>query len=152
MHAPSQLAVKLITDLDDLVDLMRRGLTVAKPWQRRLAVDLAELDRLMQVLRLTVSLERPDQEILAAATELSIACRRAVSSQSGTRADHTTRAALALVADLAHTAQIEITRNGRLEGRCLPEERERDRQHPKHETCGHPLARRDGSLRRQRGE
>lgn len=93
--------VKWIGDLDDLVRLLTKGLSGAKPWQLRLARHLAEADRLMQVLRLLVAMERAHTEIVVAATKLQLVCRRARHSLDGTRADRTTLAAVQLGADLA---------------------------------------------------
>lgn len=100
---------KFITDADELVTLLRRSIPAAKPWQRTLLADLAELDRLTQVLRLTISLGREDSEVLCAAAELHEACRRAGAAQAGSRIDHTTLAALKLVFELTRTVQSEIS-------------------------------------------
>lgn len=48
---------KSIGDLDDLLKLMRRTVPRAKPWQRQLAAHLAEIEQLIDVLRLTVAME-----------------------------------------------------------------------------------------------
>jgi len=92
---------KAIGDLDELVRLFANGLSRSKPWQVHLAVHIAEADRLMQVLRLTVALDRPKAEIVEAATDLQMACRRARLSLAGTRADRTAVAALQLATELA---------------------------------------------------
>lgn len=93
--------VKWIGDLDDLVRLIAKGLSGAKPWQLRLARHLAEADRLMQVLLLLVAMERAQAEIVEAAVDLQLECRRARNSLDGTRADRTTVAAMQLCAHLA---------------------------------------------------
>lgn len=99
---PEMVAVvKGIGDLDNLVRLLTKGLSGAKPWQLRLALHFAEADRLMQVLRLSVAMERAHAEIVVAATELQLVCRRARHSLDGTRADRTTLAAVQLGSDLA---------------------------------------------------
>lgn len=92
---------KSIGDLDDLIKLLSKGLSRAKPWQQRLAAQLSEMDRLLQVLRLTIALERSDAEILAAARDLRAACRQTSSTASTTRADQVTKASLRLAADLS---------------------------------------------------
>ena len=101
-EAPPALVTvaKGMGDLDDLVRLLAKGLSRAKPWQLHLAAHLAEADRLMQVLRLTVALDRPNAEIVEAAVDLQLACRRARHSLAGTRADRTTVAAMQLSTDL----------------------------------------------------
>lgn len=92
---------KSIGDLDDLIKLLSNGLSHAKPWQQRLTVQLSEMDRLLQVLRLTIALERSDAEILAATTDLRAACRQTSNLASTTRADQVTKASLRLAADLS---------------------------------------------------
>ncbi len=101
--APPVLAAvaKGIGDLDDLVRLLAKGLSRSKPWQRHLAAQLTEADRLMQVLRLTIALDRPQAEIVEAGVDLQLVCQRARRSLVGTRADQTTVAAIQLGADLA---------------------------------------------------
>lgn len=101
---------KAITDLDDLVRLTLGGLSRAKPWQRKLADALADVDRLMQVLRMTISMARNDSEILAAADDLAASCRRAVGVVTGSRADLVTLTSLRLATDLAERIQAELRR------------------------------------------
>lgn len=92
---------KSVGDLDDLIKLVSKGLSRAKPWQQWLAAQLIEMDRLLQVLRLTIALEHSDAEILAAARDLRAACRQTSNSTSTTRADQVTKASLRLAADLS---------------------------------------------------
>lgn len=93
---------KSIGDLDDLIKLLSKGLlSRAKPWQQRLAAQLSEADRQLQVLRLTIVLERSDAEILAAAADLRAACQQMSTSASTTRADQVTKASLRLAACLS---------------------------------------------------
>lgn len=101
---------KAITDLDDLVRLTLGGLSRAKPWQRKLADALADVDCVMQVLRMTISMERNDSEILAAADALAASCRRAVGVVTGSRADLVTLTSLRLATDLAERFQAELRR------------------------------------------
>lgn len=68
---------------------------------------LAEIDRLLQILRMTVALKRADDEIRRAAESLYLECRGVGLAVSGTRSDRATKAAVRLVADLA--ARIRIT-------------------------------------------
>lgn len=98
---PRLVAVaKTIKDMDDLARLMLTGLTRAKPWQRPLAVRLAEVDRLLQVLRLTIAMEKADAEIAVAALGVASACRRTAASLAGSRADFPALQAVALISDL----------------------------------------------------
>lgn len=48
---------KWIGDLDNLVRLLAKGLSGAKPWQLQFAAQVAEIERLMQVFRLLIALE-----------------------------------------------------------------------------------------------
>lgn len=91
---------KTINDLDDLVRLILKGLTRAKPWQRQLAARLEDVDRLLQVLRLTIALDKPDVQIVAAAEDVAGACRRTAASLAGSRTDYPSMQAAALVSDL----------------------------------------------------
>lgn len=101
---------KAITDLDDLVRLTLGGLSRAKPWQRKLADALADVDRLMQVLRMTIAMECAEREILAAADALAVSCRRAAGVVAGSRADLLTLTALRLATDFAERIQAELRR------------------------------------------
>ena len=92
---------KAILDLTDLLALISKGISRAKPWERQLASELVEVDRRLQVLRMTIVMERDDNEILAAAERLRLGCRDASMSLRGSRAGATTQAALRLAADLA---------------------------------------------------
>lgn len=91
---------KAIGDLDDLVGLINRALPRAKPWQRQLSSHLADVDRTIQILRMTVAMERSDTEILEAARTVEASCRRAELAISATRADLTTKASVRLALQL----------------------------------------------------
>ena len=99
---------KALGDLDDLVRLLGKGLSRVKPWQRHLATQLGELDRLLQVLRMTVVIERPDSEIGVAADALCIACRKTGATIAGSRCDLDTQAAVRLIVDLASGVREEL--------------------------------------------
>ncbi len=100
---------KTINDLDDLVRLILKGLTRTKPWQRQLAARLEDVDRLLQVLRLTIALDKPDVEIVAAAGDVAVACRRTAASLAGSRADYPSLQAVALVSDLGEKLRAAFT-------------------------------------------
>jgi len=74
---------KFIQDLQDLVALLLRGLSRAKPWQRQLAAHLGDIEKQVDVLRLTVAMERHDSEILAAADHLAGICRLSAAALAG---------------------------------------------------------------------
>ena len=102
-HPTLEGVAKLIKDLEQLVTLLLQGLSRAKAWQRQLAAHLADLDTQLQVLRLTVTLERQVDEILVAALHVAGSCRLAAAALTGSRADPTTRAAVHLIVDLANS-------------------------------------------------
>lgn len=91
---------KTIADLDDLARVMRTSLKGNGTWQRQLDARLADVERLMQILRMTIAMERPDQEIAAAAQAVAAACRQAAASLMGSRADRTSLQAVALLRNL----------------------------------------------------
>lgn len=102
-----EAAAKAIRDLDELVALLLRGLSRAKPWQRELAAQAAIVEQRLQVLRMTVVMERDADEIRAAGEALRSACRRATLTINGSRVDTTAKASARLFAALAnriHTA------------------------------------------------
>ena len=98
---------KAIGDLDDLVRLLVKGLSPAKTWQRGLSIRLGRIDGLLQVLRMTIVLERSNAEVISAADVLYGECSGLGIALVGSRADRTTKAAVNLVARLA--AQIRDT-------------------------------------------
>lgn len=112
---PSVLAslAKLIRDLQELVTLLKSGLSRAKPWQRQLAGHLVEVDQHLQVLRLTVAMERHDAEIVDAAERVTSACRLTAAALAGSRVDPTTRTAVHLIVDLASRIHASL---GQLQG------------------------------------
>lgn len=74
---PKLIAVaETINDLDDLVRLILMGPTRTISRQRQLAARLGDVDRLMQVLRLTIVLEKADARIVAAAEDPAGSCRQ----------------------------------------------------------------------------
>jgi len=108
--APASLAAlaKSLADLDELVALVGRGHPRAKPWQRLLGNQLFEIDRALQVLRMTMVMERADAEILAAAEVLCAECRKARTAIASSRSDLTTKAAVRLIVDLASKVRYDL--------------------------------------------
>ncbi len=101
---------KAMGDMDDLVRLLGKGLSRAKPWQRQLVSQLSELDRRLQVLRMTIVIERTDSDILDAAEDLCVTCRKTSAAIVGSRCDLDTKAAVRLVTDLAAGVRDELRR------------------------------------------
>jgi hypothetical protein len=95
-------ACKAIKDLDLLVRALLTSLPAAKPWQRQLRAHLGEADRLMQVLRLTIAMDRGAQEIARAAEDLLAALRAANAYAGAGRTDQGTKTAVQLGFGLAN--------------------------------------------------
>jgi hypothetical protein len=76
------------------------SLPASKPWQRQLRLYLADVDRLTQILRLTVSLNRASTEVSDATQKLRVALRIAQRYVSTGRADAGTKAAILLACEL----------------------------------------------------
>ena len=91
---------KAITDLDELVQAVLLALPPSKPWQRQLLIHLKEIDRLTQVLRMTVSMGRAPSEISDSAQHLRVALRVAQRYVGTGRADSGTKAAILLACEL----------------------------------------------------
>lgn len=85
------------------------ALPPSKPWQRRLLQQLAEADRLVQVLRLTVAMDRAQVEVAEAAGQLAAVLRAADRHVAVGRADLGTKAAVRLATDLAQRIVVAIS-------------------------------------------
>lgn len=92
---------KVIKDLTGLVQALQSALPPSKPWQRQLRIQLAEVDRQLQVVRMTIAMERCGQEFAAAADQLVLALRSANQYGASGRADAATRAAVQLALRMA---------------------------------------------------
>jgi len=101
---------KTVNDLDGLVSAIVGGLPATKPWQRQAHGQLAEADRSMQVLRLAISLERGQGELVDAARQVQLSLRAARAFIYPSRADLTTKAAAKLAADLADKLHARLVR------------------------------------------
>lgn len=87
---------KAINDLTELVRALLTALPSTKPWQRQLRAQLSEVDGRLQILRMTIALERHDDEIRQAAEQLLLGLRAANQYGAGGRTDAATRAAVKL--------------------------------------------------------
>lgn len=96
-----RLAANAIGDLDELVRAVLVSLPTSKPWQRQLRVQLSEVDRLVEVLRLVVAMDRSEQEVALAGREVLTAMRAAYAYVNAGRADLNTKAAVLLGFNLA---------------------------------------------------
>lgn len=110
-HGPCA-AGKLVADLAELVQALFTALPPSKPWQRRLLQQLAEADRLVQVLRLTVAMDRAPAEVVEAAGQLAAVLRAADRYIAVGRADLGTKAAVRLATDLAQRVVVALSGDG----------------------------------------
>ena len=108
----SGAAGKLVADLAELVQAIFTALPQSKPWQRRLLQQLAEADRLVQVLRLTVAMDRAPAEVAEAAGQLAAVLRAADRYVAVGRADLGTKAAVRLATDLAQRIVVALSGDG----------------------------------------
>jgi hypothetical protein len=92
-----------IQDFDELVTKLGIGARGPLPWQRQLAGHLDGLAGLVQILRMSVVLERPEAEVRETARALTEHTRQASLAVAGSRADLHTRVALRLALNLAMT-------------------------------------------------
>ncbi|WP_156422156.1 hypothetical protein [Paucibacter sp. KCTC 42545] len=99
---------KQIGDLDDLVQAVRRGTPGTQTWQRLLSEHLDEINGMMQILRMTVVMARPDSEVRDAALALHGSCRRTSVAMSGTRIDTTCRMAVQLALGLSQEIKLAV--------------------------------------------
>jgi hypothetical protein len=99
---------KAITDLAELVHAVITALPPAKLWQRQLLTHLKEVDRLTQVLRMTVAMGRAPSEISEAARLLRVALRFARQYVVAGRADSGTKAAVLLACELGTRIDAEL--------------------------------------------
>lgn len=100
-HPELASLAKHIRDLQQLVTLLQAGLSRAKPWERQLAGHLADVDQKLQVLRLTVAMEKEGAELQDAADAVAGASRLTAAALAGSRVDPTTRTGVHLMVDLA---------------------------------------------------
>ncbi|MFT7773715.1 hypothetical protein [Roseateles sp.] len=100
--APELEAIaKAIKDLDLLIRALLTSLPASKPWQRQLRLHLADADRLLQVWRMNVVMDRSGVDILLAAQELLMPLRAANVYVGSGRADAGTKQAVQLGFNLA---------------------------------------------------
>ena len=90
--------VKLIEDLDQWLRALRVIVPPSKPWQRALRVLLDDADRRMQILRMTEAMGKTDTEIIEAAVNVEIACRKFNLAIHGSRADSLVKASAKTIA------------------------------------------------------
>lgn len=112
---PPKLA-KAIADLDSLIQAILGSLRPSKPWQRQLLQQLRDVDRLTQVLRLTISMQRASEELIDASEKLSTALRVAQRWVAAGRADQGTKMAVLLAWDLGQLVDSAIRESVDVQG------------------------------------
>ena len=99
---------KIIIDLTELLGALRTATVPGKPWQRQLLRDLGKADAQLQVLRMTIAMNRHDGEIRAAAQSLDATLAASATDVSRGRADQEARAAMRLLAALARELKTRL--------------------------------------------
>lgn len=92
---PAETA-RVIANLDALVQAIIEDMPPSKPWQRQLRVHLIHAERQLQILRMTIALDRGQGEVVQAARALQISLRTANASVSKGRADAGTKALVSI--------------------------------------------------------
>lgn len=92
---------KGLSDVDIVVQGLLNRVAPVKPWQRQLLSQLAEADRHIEILRLTIALERDTKEISAAAAQLEQGLQIAYAQLAGGRADGWTKSAVQVALHVA---------------------------------------------------
>jgi hypothetical protein len=85
---------KVAGDLDELLRAVVASLPTAKPWQRQLGQYLLDIDRQLQILRMSISMDRPFEELVESAGQLQSVLRVAQRYLAAGRADLGTKAAV----------------------------------------------------------
>lgn len=125
MDAPTPLATtepelefiaKSIGDLDLLIRALLSSLPTSKPWQRQLRLLLLDADRLLQALRITISMEQSNAEILQAAQDLLAPLGAANVYVGAGRADAGTKQAIQLAFSLGQRAVTGLAEQRELSG------------------------------------
>lgn len=100
---PAIRVAAAIRDFSELVNTLAIGVSGPLPWQRQLVAHLDGLAGVVQILRMSVVLERSDAEVREAAQVLVEHTRHASLAVAGSRADPMVRVALRLALSLALT-------------------------------------------------
>ena len=102
---------KAIRDLELLVRGLLASFPSAKPWQRQVRTHFTEADRLLQILRLTIAMDREASEVSQAAVDL-MTCLRAANMYIGAgRADMGTKNAVQLGFSLGRKISAGVSSN-----------------------------------------
>ncbi|MEJ6003732.1 hypothetical protein [Paucibacter soli] len=97
------LMVKLISDLDAVIQELLRILPTMQPWQRQLRALLTQADVQMQILRMTEAMEKDAREIVAATERLGATCRAVNVAIRGSRANESVRSLVLMISRIGDT-------------------------------------------------
>lgn len=105
---------KAIGDLDDLIKAVTTSLPRTKPWQRQLHQYLRDIERRLQVLRMTLAMQRAAEEVVEAAGQLCTALRVAQRYLAAGRADLGTKTAVGFACELGQrvATSLEVQLHG----------------------------------------
>lgn len=88
---PQDEIAETISKLDIVVQALLEDLPSAKPWQRQLRLQLSQAARCVQVLRMSIVMERSKEDISEAARRVQQALQSANASIATGRADMGTK-------------------------------------------------------------
>lgn len=128
---PQEIAARIVEEIFDMEALLGKlkcGTARRQTWQQQLHGNVRALEGLVQILRMTIMMDRPASEQLAAARDLSKATRMAALAVSGSRADQTTLATVKLID--SHARHISDAFEAELRQSVEPLARERPVCHP----------------------
>ena len=108
----SEKKAKAIRDLDELVKAILTSLPATKPWQRQLRQYLLDIDKQLQILRMTISMGRTAEEVAASASELRKVLRVAQRYVAVGRADLGTKAAIEFGCELGQRIATALAAQG----------------------------------------
>jgi len=92
---------KAIIDLQHLLDALSHPALASKPWAGALPARVKEALELLEIVRLTIAMSRPADEVIAAADHLLKELRLADTMVQRSRADQLTKTAVRLAQKLA---------------------------------------------------
>lgn len=105
-----QQSAKALNDLDQLVNSLAQSLPAAMPWQRQLRAQLARLKEEVQLVRMTVAMDREHAEKMAASSQVQATLVSIMGWLGKSRADATTKVAVQLATSLAKQIRDGLSR------------------------------------------
>ncbi|WP_124455106.1 hypothetical protein [Paucibacter sp. KBW04] len=106
----SGAAAKALNDLDHLVGSLTQSFPASMPWQRQLQARLARLKEEIQLVRMTIALEREHAELTTASAQVHASLVSILTSLGKSRADATTKVAVQLATGLSKQVHDALSR------------------------------------------